>query len=212
MLQQKKQYKARDTNFKDWKIHMKQRKSDYPIDPIILNRWSPRAMAAELIDDSQLMSLFEAARWAPSSYNAQLWRFIYGKRGTPHWQKLFNLLVPFNQSWTQNSSFLILIISRDRFTYNNKPSRTHSFDAGAAWENFALQGSINGLVVHAMEGFDYEKAKVDCNIPDGYTIEAMVAVGKQGNPKDLPQELQEREEPSTRKPISELIFEGTFKE
>lgn len=191
---------------------MKQRRAEYSIDPRILNRWSPRAMSPDLMEDRQMMELFEAARWAPSSYNAQLWRFIYGKRGTKHWEKLFNLLVPFNQSWAKNSSFLILIISRDRFTYNEEPSRTHSFDAGAAWENLALQGSINGLVVHAMEGFDYERAKWECNIPDGYTVEAMVAVGKQGDVKDLPKELQEREEPSDRRPIDELIFEGTFTE
>ena len=95
---------------------MKQRKSDYPIDARILNRWSPRAMSTDLLEDDQLMRLFEAARWAPSSYNEQPWCFIYGKRGTKHWDRLFNLLVPYNQSWAKNSSFLILVISRNRFT------------------------------------------------------------------------------------------------
>ena len=159
---------------------MKKRISQYPINDFILNRWSSRAMSEELMTDEQMMTLFEAVRWAPSSYNAQLWRFIYGKRGTKHFDRLFNLLVPFNQSWAIHASFLILVISRDNFTYNDEPSRTHSFDAGAALENLALQGYINGFVVHGMEGFDYDKAKTECNIPDGYTVEAMFAVGIRG--------------------------------
>ena len=190
---------------------MMQRKSQYPMSEFILNRWSPRALSEELMTDEQMMTLFEAARWAPSSYNAQLWRFVYGKRGTKHFERLLNLLVPFNQSWAKNASFLILVISRDNFIYNDKPSRTHSFDTGAAMENLALQGYINGFVVHGMEGFDYDKAKTECNIPDGYTVEAMFAVGKPGNIEDLPQELREREVLSDREPLATLLFEGTFK-
>ena len=190
---------------------MMQRKSQYPMSEFILNRWSPRALSEELMTDEQMMTLFEAARWAPSSYNAQLWRFVYGKRGTKHFERLLNLLVPFNQSWAKNASFLILVISRDNFIYNDKPSRTHSFDTGAAMENLALQGYINGFVVHGMEGFDYDKAKTECNIPDGYTVEAMFAVGKPGNVEDLPQELREREVLSDREPLATLLFEGTFK-
>lgn len=190
---------------------MKARKSDFPIDEFILNRWSRRAMSQELMTDDELMSLFEAARWAPSSYNAQLWRFIYGKRGTPAFEKLFNVLVPANQSWAKNASFLILVISRNNFTYNDKPSRTHSFDTGASCENLALQGFINGFVVHGMEGFDYDKAKVETQVPDGYTVEAMFAIGKPGSPADLPEELRKREVPSDRIPVDTFIFEGTFK-
>jgi nitroreductase len=191
---------------------MKLRRSQYHISEYILNRWSPRALSSELMTDKEMMTLFEAARWAPSSYNAQLWRFIYGKRGTAAFDKLFNLLVPFNQSWTKNASFLILVISRNNFTYNGKPSPTHSFDTGAAMENLALQGFMDGFVVHGMEGFDYDKAKVACNVPDGYTIEAMFAVGKKGSKEALPQELQEREIPSDRVSLESIIFEGNFKE
>lgn len=190
---------------------MKLRKSQYKINEYILNRWSPRALSPELMTDKEMMTLFEAARWAPSSYNAQLWRFIYGKRGTEAFDKLFNLLVPFNQSWTKNASFLILVISRDKFTYNEEPSRTHSFDTGASMENLALQGFMDGFVVHGMEGFDYDKAKIVCNIPEGYTVEAMFAVGKKGLKEDLPKELQEREFPSDRVPLESIIFEGKFK-
>ncbi len=169
-------------------------------------------MSGESITDEQLMTLFEAARWAPSSYNGQPWRFIYAKRDTPHWQKLFDLMVPFNQGWAKTAAVLVVIASRDSFTLNNKPARTHSFDTGSAWENLALQGFADGLVVHGMEGFDYEKSKKMLNIPEGYTVEAMCAIGKPGKKESLPPELQQREFPSDRNPIQSFVFEGEFKE
>jgi nitroreductase len=164
-----------------------------------------------MVSDEQMMSLLEAARWAPSSFNAQLWRFVYAKRGTAYFDQFFNTLVPFNQVWAKNASFLVLIISRMNFTYNDQPSRTHSFDAGAAWQNLALEGSMQGLVVHAMEGFNYDKARKICAIPNDYSIEAMVAIGKPGLITDLPEDLQAREFPSDRDPLHTLIFEGKFR-
>ena len=190
---------------------MKQRISNYPISSFILNRWSPRAMTGEELSDQELMTLFEAARWAPSCYNNQPWRFIYAKRNSPAWNTFFNFMVPGNQVWTKNAAVLVVVISHNNFEYNNKPARTHSFDAGAAWENLALQGSMNGLVVHGMEGFSYERAKKELNIPDDYTVEAMIAIGKYGDVSALPKELQEKDFPSDRKPLSELVFEGSYK-
>ncbi len=187
------------------------RKSDHKINPIILNRWSPRAMSGEEITDKELMSLFEAARWAPSSYNNQPWRFIYAKRNTMHWDAIFNLMVEFNQSWTKNAAVLIVIISKKTFDHNAQPSITHSFDTGAAWENLALQAETMGLAAHGMQGFDYEKAKKELGIPDDYSVEAMVAIGKRGKKENLPKELQEKEMPSGRKPLKDLIMEGKFK-
>ncbi len=190
---------------------MSARKTEYPIHEIILNRWSPRAMSGQELTDHELMTLFEAARWAPSSYNNQPWRFIYAKRNSPDWKKFFNLMVAFNQDWAQHAAVLVVIASHDTFEFNNQPARTHSFDTGAAWENLALQASVSGLVTHGMEGFDYDKAKTELNIPDGYTVEAMVAIGKPGKKEDLPEDLQKRETLSDRKKIQEFIFEGTFK-
>ena len=187
------------------------RKADYKVLDLILNRWSPRAMSGESISDEELMPLFEAARWAPSSYDGQPWRFIYAKRDTPAWDTLYNLMVQFNKDWTKNAAVLMVIVSRDTFTYNNKPARTHSFDTGAAWENLALQGTANGLVVHGMEGFDYKKTKEVLRIPDGYTVEAMCAIGRPGKKEDLPKEMQKDEKPSDRKSITEFVFEGLFK-
>jgi len=190
---------------------MKTRKTQYPVDSVFVNRWSPRAISPEMMNDAELMSLFEAARWAPSSYNNQPWRFIYAKRGTDFWKTFYDLLVPFNQEWAKTTSYLVVILSRKNFEYNEKPSRTHSFDTGAAWENLALQASMMGVVAHGIEGFDYEKARKELNIPDNYAIEAMIAIGKHGNKEDLPPELQEREELSDRKKVKEFIFEGRFK-
>lgn len=189
---------------------MAKRQAQYPIAEFIINRWSPRAMSGESMSDEELMSLFEAARWAPSSYNNQPWRFIYAKRETPQWDTLFNLMVEFNQSWAKNAAALIVVVSRDTFEFDDKPARTHSFDTGAAWENLALQASVDGLVAHGMEGFSYKRAKEELNIPDGYTVEAMIAVGKPGNKDDLPQELREKEVLSDRKPLREFVFEGMF--
>ncbi len=188
------------------------RKSQYPVLDIIVNRWSPRAMSGESISDAELMPLFEAARWAPSSYDGQPWRFIYAKRDTPAWDVLYDLLVQFNKDWTKNAAVLVVVVSRNTFEYNNKPSRTHSFDTGAAWENLALQGTANDLVVHGMEGFDYQKAKEVLHIPDSYTVEAMCAIGRPGKKESLPPEMQREEKPSDRKPITDFVFEGTFKE
>lgn len=184
---------------------------DHPILEVILNRYSPRAMSGENISHEELLQMFEAARWAPSSYNNQPWRFIYAHRDTPAWNKLFNLMVPFNQSWTKNAGVLIIALSAKNFGYNNKPSRTHSFDTGAACENLALQGEAMGLVVHGMEGFDYDRTKKELNIPDDFTVEAMFAIGRPGDIQDLPKELQEKETPSGRKLIEEFIFEGSVK-
>jgi nitroreductase len=167
-------------------------------------------MSGEKISDEELMTLFEAARWAPSSYNNQPWRFIYAKRETDEWKKLFDLMGDFNRSWTKNAAALIVVVSYNNFS-NGKRARTHSFDTGAAWENLALQASIMRLVAHGMEGFDYEKAQKELSIPNDHTVECMIAIGRPGKKEDLPQELQVREVMSDRKPLKELVFHGTFK-
>jgi nitroreductase len=102
----------------------------------------------------------------------------------------------------------MVIVSRTTFEKDGKPSRTHSFDTGAAWQNLALQGSSMDLVIHAMEGFNYEKARRALELPEHFAVEAMVAVGRPGPLEELPEKLRKRESPSDRKPVSELAFEG----
>lgn len=187
------------------------RKADHKVNDIILNRWSPRAMSGESIEDEQLMELFEAARWAPSAYNNQPWVFIYAKRETKEWDKLFNLLGEFNQGWCKNAAALVVISSRTKADFQNKPIPTHAYDAGAAWENIALQGTKNGLVIHGMSGFDYDQAKKDLNIPDDIIVQAMFAVGKPGKMEDLPEDLRKMEFMSERKPIEDFVYNGAFR-
>jgi nitroreductase len=177
----------------------------HPVDEIFLNRWSPHSLSGEKISDAELMSLFEASRWAPSSYNAQPWHFIYAQRDTPAWNTLFDLMVPFNQGWTKNASTLVVLVSKNDYSHDNSANRTHSFDTGAAWQNLALQASLKGFVAHGMSGFDYDRARKDLNIPEGYTVEAMCAIGK------LAKDAEKNEKPSTRKPIEEFVSEGSFK-
>ena len=185
------------------------RKTENPVNDIFVNRWSPRAMSGEQIDEATLKTLLEAARWSPSSNNNQPWRFIYARRNTPHWDTIFNLMNEGNQVWAKNAAVLIVVISKTTFD-SGKPARTHSYDAGAAWVSLALQGSLLNLVVHGMQGFDYDRAKQELQVPDDYQVEAMIAIGRHGKKEDLPDYLQEREFPSPRKKVSEIAMEGMF--
>lgn len=187
------------------------RQPTYKISPLILSRWSPRSMTGEELDEDTIMSLFEAARWAPSWYNNQPWRFRYAKRNTLYWDRLFNLLAEPNKVWTKEAALLVVVISRKNFENNEKYSITHQYDAGAAWENLALEASSRGLIAHGMAGFDYVKARIDLEIPDSFDVMAMIAIGKKGPKDNLPQQLQEREYPSNRKPLAEIVMEGQFR-
>lgn len=185
------------------------RKPEHKVMRIITDRWSARAMSGA-VSDEDLNRLFEAAKWAPSSYNSQPWRFIYAKSTDKEWPKLFNLLVDFNKSWVKNAGALILVVSAKNFPHNNELSRTHSFDTGAAVENMALQATSMNLVFHGMSGFDYDAAKKEFNISDDYQVEAMFAVGKPSTKDVLPEYLRDKEEPATRNPISKFVFHGCF--
>ena len=186
------------------------RKADFLIDKLLLDRWSPRAMSGEAVSDQELMTLFEAARWAPSSYNNQPWRILYARRDTENWELFFDLLAEFNQSWAVKAAALLVFVSKTTFDSNGQPSVTHSYDTGAAWASLALQGWTMGLVIHGMEGFDYECARTELNIPDDFQVEAMAAVGRPGKIEDLPAELRERESPSERRKLDQTICEGKF--
>lgn len=187
------------------------RKPEVAAHEIFLNRWSPRAMSGEAMAEHDLMPLFEAAKWAPSSYNNQPWRFLYALKNGSYWSMFLNLLMEANKGWVKNAAALVVVISKTTFDHNGKPSRTHSFDAGAAWENLALQGSLSGFAVHGMQGFDYEAARKELDIPADYEVEAMIAIGKPGSKEELPPQLQEREIPSGRKSLSQIAAEGKFR-
>jgi nitroreductase len=183
---------------------------DHAIEPFFVDRWSPRAMSGEDISREELMRMLEAARWAMSCMNNQPWRFAYAIRNTPHWDRFFGLLASGNQAWCHKAGALIVVASKKTFDFNGKPYRTHSYDAGAAWYSFALQGTMMGLVVHGMMGFDYDRAAAELGIGEEYQVEAMAAVGRPGNREELAHALQEREAPSQRKKVEEIAFEGRF--
>jgi nitroreductase len=188
----------------------KARNMTFEINPVIVNRWSSRSFASYDIDDKDLFSLFESARWAPSSSNSQPWRFIYAKKNSENWNDFFNLLIDFNKQWCADASALVVVVSRKNFENNGQPSVTHQFDTGAAWENLALQAVSQGLVTHAMAGFDHDNARKILQVPDDYEIMVMIAIGKRGTKEKLSPDLQARETPNTRKPLSEIVMAGKF--
>lgn len=190
------------------------RVADYEIDPIFLQRWSPRAFSGEPISQDQLMSIFEAARWAPSSYNSQPWRFVYARRETPSWEPMLSLLNETNRSWCVNAAAVMVVASSETMQPPGQeqaiPSWSHSFDAGSAWGYLALQATKLGWYAHAMVGFDRDRAFAELGFSRGYRVEAAIAVGKLGDKMTLPEALQLREAPNGRKPLTETVFEGKF--
>lgn len=189
---------------------LESRRSDYPIEEIFLKRWSPRAMDGQPLADEKLMSLFEAASWAPSTYNEQEWRFLYAKRDSSSWDSFFSLLAEANQAWCKNAAVLVVVCSTTTFSRNGKPNPVHEFDSGAAFENLCLQGAAMDLVVHGMAGFDQKAARERLAIPDDVSVNAMIAIGNPAPAETLPEKLQEMEQPSNRKPVKEIICEGKY--
>ena len=190
------------------------RQSNYPIHPQFIERWSPRALSGEAIEQATLLGFLEAARWAPSASNVQPWRFVYGLAGTPGFDAIFSSLVEFNQGWAKRASALVAVISAKTWlphgTSEPRPFATHSFDAGAAWASLALQAHHAGWVSHAMGGFDAATLRSAIAVPEDFQLEAVVAIGKPGDKALLPEALQARESPSPRKPLAEIAAEGSF--
>ena len=186
------------------------RKPAHPIHPLFIDRWSSRALSGETLSEPELMTLFEAARWAPSSGNFQPWRFLYARRDTDFWPAFLDLLKPGNRAWAERAGALVLVISRTHFDGDGRPCRTHSYDSGAAWQNLALQASLLDLVAHGIEGFDYERARGVLRVPEAYAVEAMMVLGKPGSKTELSEPLQKREQPNSRRPLGETVCEGPF--
>ncbi len=191
------------------------RGSNHPVDPLFLERWSPRAFDGSEVPDADLMTMFEAARWAPSAFNSQPWHFLYAKRGDADWERFLSLLIPFNQSWAHTASVLIYIVSDtlpfpDKATGEPTPSSTHSFDAGAAWVSLALQATRMGYHAHGMSGIQFELARAELGLPDRYHLNAACVIGRIGDPAQLDEKQRARELPSDRKPQGDFVHAGNF--
>ena len=184
------------------------------IQETIANRWSPRAFdASKSFSQEQIIALLEAARWAPSCFGDEPWRFIVWNKCTNEsaWQRAFDCLVPNNQTWVKAAPVLMLVCANTLFGHNQTPNRWGQYDTGAAAENLCLQASSMGLMVHQMGGFNADKARETFAIPDQYTPMAMLAVGYEGDANNLPDELKTRElAERKRKPLGELFFTNTW--
>lgn len=184
------------------------------IDATIANRWSGRAYdAAKPVTHEQVIALLEAARWAPSCFGDEPWRFIvWNKAANPKaWQQAFDCLVPGNQAWVANAPLLVLVCADTLFGHNQQPNRFAQYDTGAAAENLCLQASSMGMMAHQMGGFDANLAREKFNIPAQYTVMAMISVGYPAEIATLSGDALVRETaPRSRKPLSALFFDATW--
>ena len=187
-----------------------------PIHELIAQRWSPVAFDPQRpVSRAQLIALLEAARWAPSCFGDQPWRYIVWDRFTDPaaWEQAQNCLTPGNQDWARNPPILMLSLAGSVFSATGKPNRWAQHDTGAASENICLQATALGLMAHQMGGFDADKARALFGIPEDYTAMAMIAVGYQGTSDVLNDKLREREAAAReRRPLGEKFFAGAWGE
>jgi nitroreductase len=190
----------------------KQAATKYPIHELLSQRWSPRAFCDRPVEPEKLLSLLEAARWAPSSNNEQPWRFIIASRDNPvEFEKVLACLMEGNVAWAKRAYALILTVAKITFDRNGQPNRHAFHDVGIATENLALQATAVGLVVHPMAGIYPQKAREIFGIPEDYDVVAALAVGYPADESSLSLELRERElAPRKRKPLEEIVFTGRW--
>jgi nitroreductase len=187
--------------------------TQFPIHELLKNRWSPRAFDERLVEAEKLLSLFEAARWAPSSNNGQPWLFLVAtKENNMEYARLFNCLVESNQAWAYRAPVLLLSVAKLQFE-DGSANRHALHDTGMAAENLAIQATALGLVTHQMAGFRIEQARVDCQIPEGYEPVAMMAIGYPGDPALLSDRQRGREtQPRVRRPVREFVYSATWEQ
>lgn len=190
------------------------RVADYPIDSQFIERWSPRAFTGEALPEYDLRTMFEAARWAPSSSNLQPWRFLYALAGTPDFDRFLALLHEGNRVWAKNAGALVILVSKTTRPVSGTNevvvSRTHSFDTGTAWGYFALEAMRLGWAAHGMAGFDVARTIVDLKIPEDCRPEAAIAIGRRADESLVPEAMRGREVPNGRRPQSDFVFAGEF--
>lgn len=193
---------------------MTARTPDHPIENLFVDRWSPRAFDRSTIEEADLKTILEAARWSPSAFNIQPWRFVYARRGDADWQVLVDLLNPFNRDRAQHASALVYLFSDSEVDgKDGKPNRAnglHTFDAGSAWAHAALQATALGFHAHGMAGILKDEIHEKLGVPERYLPQIAIAIGRRGDTADLPETLQERETPSSRKPLAEIAFAGAW--
>ena len=186
--------------------------AEFPINDLIRDRWSPRAFGHQDVAPETLRSLFEAARWAPSSSNEQPWRFIVAtKNDSENFTKALQPLVEFNVNWAKHAAVLGFAVCELAFAKNNVPNRNAQYDTGAAMALLCIEATAHGLFVHQMAGFDPDTAREVFSIPGGFEAIAAFAIGYPGDPASLPQPMRDRElAPRSRKPIRDFVMTGQW--
>ena len=186
--------------------------ADHPVHELLTKRWSPYSFDVRSVTDEDLRSLFEAARWAPSSYNEQPWNYIVAKKENPEeFQRLLSCLVEGNQVWAKAAPVLALGIAKLRFARDDQPNRAAIHDLGLAAGNLVVEATARGLWVHQMIGILPDKAREIYAIPEGYEPLTGIAIGYAGDPKALPEGLRERDlARRPRKPLREFVFGQTW--
>jgi nitroreductase len=186
--------------------------TDYPINKLLAERWSPYAFQDRSVSETDLCSLFEAARWSASSYNEQPWRYIVAtKDNSEHFQQLLSCLVEGNQVWAKNAPVLALGVVSLKFARNQEDNRAAVHDLGLASGNLVLEATARGLCVHQMIGILPDKARELFDIPEGFEAWTGLAIGYQGDPMTLPDALKERDlMPRQRKPLAQFVFSGKW--
>jgi nitroreductase len=186
--------------------------TDVALHELIRNRWSPRAFAEKLVPPEVLRSLFEAARWAPSSNNEQPWAYLVATKDNPeNFAKMLGVLVEFNANWAKHAPVLALSVAHLKTQRDGKPNRVALHDVGSASAQLTFEANARGLQVHQMAGFDAEKARETFAIPPDWEPVAAMAIGYPGDPESLPEKLRDRElAPRTRKPAGEFVMSGSW--
>lgn len=183
----------------------------YGIHSLLKKRWSPRAFSDKPVETEKLQRIFEAASWAPSSFNEQPWRFIVGIKGNPSYDKLFKALLPFNQGWAHSAPVLVFILSKKTSGFDGSPNNVHRYDGGQAAAYLTFQATEEGLYVHQMGGIDRQQGRASFDIPEDYAILTGAAIGYKGHPEILPADLHDEEKADRdRKSLDKLVFEGDF--
>ena len=188
--------------------------TDYPIMQALAERWSPYGFEDRPVSETDLRSLFEAARWAASSYNEQPWYYLVATReNPPEFERLLQCLVESNQAWAKTASVLALGVVRLRFAKNDQDNRAAVHDLGLASANLVVEATARGLAVHQMIGILPDKAREVFQIPEYFEAWTAMAIGYKAEPAKLPQALKERDlAPRQRKPLREFVFTGQWRQ
>jgi nitroreductase len=188
--------------------------TQYPIEDILRRRWSPRAFSERSVELEKLQSLFEAARWAASSFNEQPWNFIVATKQNPEQHaRLLSCLVEGNQRWARAAPVLMASVAKLNFDKTGKPNRHAFHDVGLAVQNMIVQATALGLFVHQMAGFSPEKVREIYGVPDGFEPVAAMAIGYGLAADELPEASREFDLGArSRKPVGGFVFEGRWGE